>query len=393
MTACLLVICLVGFVFGIVHLFQLRFSAGDIYPPYSSLRTDPLGTKLLYESLRRVPGLSADRFFRSNLKLNGGARRVLFVIGAAPSAIDDMSPDDYRAIKNFVYQGGRAVITLLPADARTYLPQKPDSRHPPATNDEPRAIETVSLLATNGLMIKNDDLSEDDNSLTGSDRAQPDPAFANLPVTSWHSANYFTGLSRDWKVVYRLRDRPVLIERSYGAGSLVLSSDSYFASNEALCKERHSELLVWLMGGRPDIIFDETHLGVEEQLGIVSLMRQYHLEGAIAGLFLLAGLFVWKNSVSLVPPAGDATGGGEFIAGKESSAGFASLLRRSVAPSDILPTIFEEWKTARGRDPRTAARLPLIEKLMDEEKSRPRASRRPLETYQAIHRIVTERNL
>jgi len=47
----LLGLALAGFIYGLVHLFSLRFEAGDNYPPYSSLRADPLGTKALFDSL------------------------------------------------------------------------------------------------------------------------------------------------------------------------------------------------------------------------------------------------------------------------------------------------------------------------------------------------------
>ena len=30
-------------VYGVVHLFLLRFETGDVYPQYSSLRADPVG--------------------------------------------------------------------------------------------------------------------------------------------------------------------------------------------------------------------------------------------------------------------------------------------------------------------------------------------------------------
>ncbi len=70
-----LAFAMAGFVFGIVRLFELRFSAGDIYPPYSSFRTDPLGTKALTESLRGVPNLSTSRFFQASSKLGGGRQR------------------------------------------------------------------------------------------------------------------------------------------------------------------------------------------------------------------------------------------------------------------------------------------------------------------------------
>src|SRR5580693_2242729 len=108
----LFALALAGFVFGLIHLFQLRFSAGDIYPPYSSLRTDPLGVKMLYESLDRLPGLSVGRFFQPASKLSGSKERVLFIVGVSKYAIDSMPPSDYHALENFMFGGGRVVLSL-----------------------------------------------------------------------------------------------------------------------------------------------------------------------------------------------------------------------------------------------------------------------------------------
>lgn len=147
------------------------------------------------------------------------------------------------------------------------------------------------------------------------------------------------------------------------------------------------------MEARRDIIFDETHLGVEERPGVAGLMRQYHLQGVLLALALIAGLFIWKNSLPLVPPPPGQPdeGSAALVQGKEASAGFASLLRRGISPADILFTCFAEWKSACARQPRAAARLAAIEKIMEEERSRPPLSRHPVETWQTIQRILTER--
>jgi hypothetical protein len=79
------------------------------------------------------------------------------------------------------------------------------------------------------------------------------------------------------------------------------------------------------------------------------------------------------------------------VQGKEAGAGFASLLRRGISPADILFTCFDEWKSACARQPRAAARLPAIERIIQEEKARPSGSRRPVETWQAIRRILSDR--
>jgi hypothetical protein len=412
--AALLALCLAGFAFGVIRLFQMRFDAGDIYPPYSSLRTDPLGVKAFYESLQKLPGLTVSRFFQRNSKLQGGPRRVLFLLGTTREDLETMSLDDEKTLAAFLFSGGRVVITLLPYASQAQdagllftnsAPSPPQPRtRPPArrqrpsrgdTNSDPSLLpELVSLFAKTGLRVEYDNLSLDEDGLSRSELAEAVRAPPGLPpLISWHSGAYWRILDTNWQTLYQRKRHPVIVERSFGAGCLALATDSYFVSNEALRRERHAELLAWLVGGRRDIIFDETHLGVEERPGVAALMRQYHLQGVLLGLALLAVLFVWKNSAPLVPPAPGPLdeGGGALVRGREASAGFASLLRRGIAPADILFTCFAEWKSACARQPRAAARLPAIERIIEEEKARPRGSRRAVETWQTIRQILAKR--
>src|SRR6266436_2519249 len=83
--------------FGIIELFELRFEVGDVYPAYSSLRSDPLGTMAFCESLKMMPGLSVRRDFTAGNRL----------------------PEDlFKEIQAFLADGGRLAITFFPATAR-----------------------------------------------------------------------------------------------------------------------------------------------------------------------------------------------------------------------------------------------------------------------------------
>src|SRR5580658_746270 len=108
------VLLLAGFGLGVVELFQLRFNAGDIYPPYSSLRADPLGAKALYESLQGLPSLSVSRFFQASSKLEGSPRRVLFFCGTESADLSVMPESDFKILRKFLFGGGRVVVSLLP---------------------------------------------------------------------------------------------------------------------------------------------------------------------------------------------------------------------------------------------------------------------------------------
>src|SRR4028118_812068 len=59
--ALLFVVLGAGFVYALAHLFALRFETGDIYPPYSSWRAEPLGTKGLADALAELPNVKVQR--------------------------------------------------------------------------------------------------------------------------------------------------------------------------------------------------------------------------------------------------------------------------------------------------------------------------------------------
>ncbi|MEP6664799.1 MAG: hypothetical protein ABJC04_14170, partial [Verrucomicrobiota bacterium] len=120
--------------------------------------------------------------------------------------------------------------------------------------------------------------------------------------------------------------------------------------------------------------------------------RKYRLHGLVGGLLLLAGLFVWKNSTAFVPAPDDDIfeGRSAVVSGKESSAGFVNLLRRSVAPGEILTACFDEWKkSSASLRARSGKQFAQIEALVQQEKSRPARERQPLKIYHAISAILT----
>ena len=54
---------------------------------------------------------------------------------------------------------------------------------------------------------------------------------ASLP---WYSTLFFKLQDNTWRTIYARADEPVVIERSYMKGSIVLISDSFLISNEAM---------------------------------------------------------------------------------------------------------------------------------------------------------------
>ena len=421
----LLPVMVAVFGFGLARLFQLRFEAGDVYPPGSSLRADPLGTKAFYESLRMLPGMMVRRFTQPLNKLGEGRGTTLFVFGASTFEMNRSAEDEYKKLEQFMFDGGRIVISFAPLNTRPWTirreearkqrkvaEKKPDRENQkadgndgdksappknkrPLDEDEDRpGVKRISLKDRWNAEFGYEDLPKDADGVYQSVVARRQ-ADEDLPESvTWHTALFFESPGTNWDVIYARGKRPVLIERKFGRGSIVLSADSYFLSNEAMRQERHPTLLTWLTGANREVLFDETHLGVMEEPGIAALVRKYRLHGLVIGLVLLAGLFVWKKAISFVPAYDEeqAERHGDAVAGKDSAAGFVNLLRRSISPSEILPVCFAEWKKARahgpaGLDKKTEQAAAVIA----EEQARPARQRNAVECYRKISRLLSER--
>ena len=186
-------------------------------------------------------------------------------------------------------------------------------------------------------------------------------------------------------------DYPVLIERPMGKGSLVLAADGFPFSNEALLRDRHPALLAWFVGASRHVVFDETHLGVSDDPGVAALARKYRLHGLAAALLLLAGLFIWKNTVSFVPPHAEqlARERGDQVQGRDSATGFINLLSRHVPPAEIMKLCLEQWNThaAHTRKP-SREKLEAMQRLIDAENALEPRQRNPVATYRKFCEIL-----
>jgi len=417
------------FALGVLQLFRLRFEAGDVYPPYSSLRADPLGTMAFYESIEKVPGLSARRDVSDANRLPDGRETTYLHLAADRSDWEFLPQETFGEIERFLARGGRLVITLFP-DSSTFsifdrkdetespkkkegpvkigpkqedpkkdesqkdelkkdeakpAPAKPEKKKSPLKKDEDER-DLVKIKDRWGVDFAIVSLVQGENDVYEPVRVTNRVDFPLPADLEWHSGIVLTNLGAAWQIIYARGTNAVVVERHFGPGTVVIATDSYFLSNEALRKDRQPEFLAWLLGSGKAIVFDEAHLGVMESAGVATLMRKYHLHGLIAGLALLAGLFIWKNSVSLVPPHPDETQR-DCVAGKEAFAGFVNLLRRSVRPRQLLETCFAEWKKSAARTGKySAARLQQAEAAFRAERDGD-----PISTYRTISKLLGTR--
>ncbi|MBE7219070.1 MAG: hypothetical protein INR64_11415, partial [Caulobacteraceae bacterium] len=386
---------LIVFAAGVVRLFELRFDVGDVYPPYSTLRSDPLGAKAFFESLSALPGLRVERSLRPLSALgteplrpadydNGERTFTCFDLGEDalewPFLLEPAAVERLEAI---MARGGRVVLSFQPTTVPPSLERlsslrvsrlerrdAPDHRGPTAERlaEKQRPPDLIARWgidfvratgrASAGRAAEPTGVATPAAGLAA--RRGPDAAFAlGQEAVPWRSVvDFRTGTVRAvasrWRALYQRRGRPVIVARPFGTagGELVLVGDSYFLSNEGLRDAASPAVLAALVGDGRRVIFDESHLDIREQPGLMTLARRYRLQGALASLALLVALFVWRNVVSLVPlrreQDGSTSAEADTVAGHSVEAGYLNLLRRSVRPRELPAVCLAQWEMGGG---------------------------------------------
>jgi len=187
--------------------------------------------------------------------------------------------------------------------------------------------------------------------------------------------------------------RPVLAMLDFGAGKLILASDAFFVSNEALFKDANPSALAWLLGDAKRVVFDEQMHGTREEPGLMTFVHRYRLTGVLFAVLVLALLYIWKNAAPLVPPPPDpGAAGAPPQDGLAAEAGLPSLLRRAVAPAKLPRLCYDQWQgTAGGLDGR-ARPTPERSAQLLQIISTPNAEKDPAATYRAMRAALRSSN-
>lgn len=400
------------FALALQQLFSLRFASGDVYPAYSSFRADPLGTRAFHESLGLMPRVQVDRLTGPMPTTGVGAGDTLFVLGADSALFHDVPESDAKELETFARGGGRVVIAFSPDRSR---PLKAVFSAGAGTNAGPAArkgrragttpgskpapkpggarFHEVSLRERWSFDVDYVPLEVDEQEVVKPVevvRAAEAPGV--LPQTlNWHSAAVFSQPGADWRTIYEREGKPVAMERDWGRGTLLLLTDSYPFSNEALRVDRQAALLSWCTGPVRRVYFDETHLGVEEDPGVATLARRYRLHGFAFGLVVVLGLFVWRTAPAFLPRAGDEARDGAELAGRDAAAGFVNLLRRGIEPDELFTTCYEEWRRTAVADGVSGVRMDRARSRYEAEMAKAPSERNVLAAYREIAEAIAPR--
>jgi hypothetical protein len=297
-----------GFAWGVLRLFGIEFASGAVYPPYSSLRADPDGARLLYESLTRLPGLSVTRNYLPLELLDPSDATVLILGLDARSFGKDM--DLLRTVERLAKRGNRVVLAAAPLTGIAAIPA--------------------------------DKLNREWGVRFGVD-----------PRSKAAHRLYFSK-AEEWTVTDRIRDHPLAIERAFGKGTVAILAESLDFDNQSTVAMDRLDEVAAVLGPHHRIIFDEQHFGLSESGSIVGLARRFRLGGMAFGLLFCTALWIWRATAAFPPPA--PAPAVEHLEGRTSHSGLLTLLRRHIRPADLPSVCWQEWLSTNRVRPEAAAR-------------------------------------
>jgi hypothetical protein len=386
-----------------MFLFWMRFEAGDLYPPYSSLRSDPLGARVLFDSLESIDG-RVERNFRPLDQMAWKAGRTFVVCGLSEQENFFQADIKPHVLDRLSREGGRLLISFKPSASRAKHPANAGPMPPQgevgaleapageaaASGEDPSdapVCPAESMWVTElGLNLQTAPFDPAADQMAVRVSPVSDPLPEQLP---WRGSLYFEIKDPAWQTIYTWQGHPVIAVRTWGSGSVVMIGDSYLFSNEALRRDRQPELLAWLLRSPEGVIIDEFHHGLADRPGIAGLMRKYRLHGLAAGVMVLIVLFIWRRAAVFAPQPANASaqeGGAD-----RPVEGWVGLMRQHIGSHDLLRVCYQAWHSSEAavREPQT--RLAEAGKLIEASAADPQ-SYPPLIVYRQICQIFKKGN-
>lgn len=414
----LALICGLVFMAGMVQLFLLRFEAGNVYPAYSSLRSDPLGTQAFYEGLRRISADSVNRNFRPLQQVKMTPDTTLMIIGADALPFYRGLKKSDNLLENLAQSGGRLVLTFTAAGsfrgatgkkarskegAHEKIGKEAEAREPEAEEDKAEAktkeeeecacdkdgemFETV--FNTLGFQFNQFNTSTGEAWDDHADRFYNGPEILP-PSIQWRAPLSFRLRDNSWETLYTWQGEPVVVQRPWGKGTVVMAADSYLLSNEALRNHRTTGLLTWLVHPENMIVFDESLKGLIKQPGMAGLARQYRLHGVVAAVFAVVALFIWRQSAIFIAPVQSEKDPDHTrpAAGRDTSRGLVHLARQHIDLPSLMTICFKAWK-GQAAQRLSAERISEVEAMAAEAAADPRKEKQ-VKTYIEICELLKQ---
>jgi hypothetical protein len=307
----------------------------------SSLREDPYGTSLLFDSYARAGYQVKRSQDEDSLSDVNAANTTAFFIGGYPfndweeriGKIQNTGKFSGR-LEAFLARGGRVVLIQpawnLKSEKQGW--EVEDKWGNTSKNSGPTWIPP--------------NLSE---MPAGSEMMYLGPEAPWLATDEHWTALYAGPAKADEKA--NASGNAYMAMRRVGNGELIAASQEWFLLNETIKTHPNPVLLDFLTGGRPVVWVDETLHGLQQSQGVLWLVHRYRLQAALMLFWAALLALLWSLSGNLVRrPRRDRNA---EIVRQGESAGVAArhLLQRSIPAEQV---VMECWEQYRHRAPEDA---------------------------------------
>jgi len=340
----------------------------------SSLREDPYGTSLLFDSYARAGyqvKRSQDQDSLSDI--NAGKTTAFFIGGYSYGDWKTERGklrigDKLRGrVEDFLARGGRVVLVQqsgLKSESQGWEVENkwnetPDEPVPtwisPDLREVPAGSEAM-YLAADAPWLKTD---------AHWTALYLGPAEANANADT--SAHVYMAMRR------------------VGNGELIAASQESFLLNEAIKTRPNPVLLDFLAGGRPVIWVDETLHGLHQDEGVLWLVERYRLQVALMLFWVALLALLWSMSGDLVRrPRRDQNA---QIVRHGEGAGVAArrLLQRSIPTNEVVAECWEQYRRRSPQDAQAISLDPRCGPRLHAALAQP-----PLAGYQELSQLVAE---
>jgi hypothetical protein len=372
----------------------------------SSLRQDPYGTSLLFDSYARAGYRVKRSQDEMSLADEDATRVTAFFIGGYNEG-DVLMVDEklviggkfHGLLEDFLKRGGRVVLIQHDPGARpasasgtSESGDNQNARAPKRQKETSWGIESEYVspggegespawaIPSSGAMPSGSEMMY----LTGNNPwLKTDANWTNLysgPVDSIDGAQANAkSESSPTKYVY-------MAERKVGTGELIAASQESFVLNEAIKTHPSPVLLDFLAGGRPVIWVDETVHGLRQEQGVLWLVQRHRLQPALLLFWATLLVLLWSMGADLVRhPARDW--GAEVVRNGEA-AGVAGrrLLQRSLPAEQVAAECWDQFRRRSPQDAKAISADPNWGPRLRAALGQP-----PLAGYKELSKLIAER--
>lgn len=339
----------------------------------SSMREDPYGTSLLFDSYARAGYQVKRSQDADSLSDQDASKTTAFFVGqialgfGTGDAGDSRSAEKFRArIEEFLSQGGRVVLAGFNGDLKS---------------------------ASQGWEVQNtwDDWDQKKEPFWISADSSAMPLGSEQLYLKANAPWLKTG--PDWTVLYAVpandqanSPRVYMAKRKVGNGEIIAISQEGFALNEVTKNHPSPVLLDFLTGGRPVVWVDETLHGLEQQKGVLWLVQRYRLQIALMIFWIALLALLWSMSGDLVRRAARDQNTQIIRLGEAPGVAGRRLMQRSIAPELVVAECWDQFRRRSPQDAQAISGDPRYGPAL-----RAALGMAPLAGYRELQRLITER--